>query len=121
MLKGKIQFGTNAQTQLRWDQDALDDCSPEDQVWGWSIRSTEVLHHDKDKLKDDFLHKMLHQGLLDKRANAPAWTEPTSIKHSVWFTSSMVVRVLQRIFKMDDKVVILDASSYEMKLTSLTW
>jgi hypothetical protein len=111
MLKGKIQMGTNAQSQCRWDQDALDDCSPEDQVWGWSIRSTDVLHCDRDKLKDDVLRKMLYQGLLDKKVNSPAWTEPTSIKHGVRFMSSVVVRVLQRIFKMDDKVVILDASS----------
>ena len=26
-------MGTNAQTQHCWDQDVLDDCSPEDQVW----------------------------------------------------------------------------------------
>jgi len=101
MLKGKVQMGNAHQTQLRWDQDVLDDCSPEDQVWGWSIWSTEVIHHNRTKIDDKVLVKMLYQGLLDKQPGAPAWTEPTSIKHGVHFMSNMVVRVLQRCFKMD--------------------
>jgi len=111
MLKGKIQMGTNAQTQHCWDQDALDDCSPEDQVWGWSIWATEVLHNECSKVQDDVLRKMLYQDLLDKKAGSPAWTEPLNIKHGVRFMSSVVVRVLQRIFKLDNKVVIPDSSS----------
>jgi hypothetical protein len=97
-------MGTDAQTRIRWDQDALEDCSPEDQVWGWSIRSSEVLHYDKDKFQDDVLRKMVSQGLLDKQAGAPAWTEPTSVKHGIRFATNMVVRVLQRVFKQDEKV-----------------
>ena len=104
-------MGTNAQTQHCWDQDALDDCSPEDQVWGWSIWATEVLHTERAKVQDDVLQKMLYQGLLDKKAGSPAWTEPLNIKHGVRFMSSVVVRVLQRIFKLDNKVVIPDSSS----------
>ena len=80
MLKGKIQFGTNTQTHICWDQDALDDCSPDDQIWGWSIRSSEILHHDRTKINDDVLCTMLYMGLLDKKAGAPAWTEQTSLK-----------------------------------------
>jgi len=35
MQKGKVQMGTNAQTLQHWDQDLLNDCSPEDQLhWG---------------------------------------------------------------------------------------
>ena len=97
-------MGNAAQTQLCWDQDALDDCSPEDQVWGWSIQSSEVLHHDRTKLDDEVSRKMLHQGLFDKQPGALAWTELTPIKHSVHFISNMVVQVLQRCFKMDNKV-----------------
>ena len=104
MLKGKVQMGNAHQTQLRWDQDTLDDCSPEDQVWGWSIRSSEVLHQDCTKFDDEVLHKMLYQGLLDKKAGALAWTDGTSVKQGDHFVSSMVVRVLQRCFRMDDKV-----------------
>ena len=36
MLKGKIQFGANVQTHFHWDQDTLNNCSPDDQIWGWS-------------------------------------------------------------------------------------
>jgi len=104
MLKGKIQMGNNAQSQTRWDQDALSDCSPEDQVFGWAIRSSEVLHCDRSKINDEVLCKMLYQGLLDKKAGGPAWTEPLNIKHGVRFMSSVVVRVLQRIFQTDAKV-----------------
>jgi len=60
MLKGKIQMGNAHQTQLRWDQDTLDNCSPEDQVWGWSIRSLEVLHQDHTKFDSEVLCKMLY-------------------------------------------------------------
>jgi len=107
MLKGKVQMGNDIQTKLRWDQDALEDCSPEDCVWGWSVRASEVLHHDKDKLEDKCLLKMLPQGLLDKQAGAPAWSENSEVKHGVRFVSSMIVRVLQRCFKMDEKVRLL--------------
>jgi len=83
MLKGKIQMGNAHQTQLCWDQDTLDNCSPEDQVWGWSIRSSEVLHQDCTKFDNEVLRKMLYQGLLNKKVGAPAWTEVMSVKHGV--------------------------------------
>ena len=118
MLKGKIQFGTNAQTHTRWDQDTLDDCSPDDQIWGWSIRSSEILHHDWTKIDDDVLRTMLYMGLLDKKAGAPAWTEQTSIKQWVHLASNMVVRVLQRCFRMDAKVGQTGRRSDLWKLTS---
>ena len=104
MVKGKVQMGTSPDTLLRWDQDVLADCSPEDQIWGWSIRSSEVLHYDWTKIDDRILHQMLSQGLLDKKDGAPAWTEYLSVKQGLRLTSSMVVRVLQRCFKIDDKV-----------------
>ena len=107
MLKGKVQMGNDVQTKLRWDKDTLEDCSPEDRVWGWSVYASEVLHHDKDKLEDECLLKMLHQGLLDKQAGAPAWSENSEVKHGVRFVSSMIVRVLQRCFRMDEKVQLL--------------
>jgi len=105
-------MGSDAQTQVRWDQDALEDCSPEDQVWGWSIRSSEVLHHDRNKIDDEVLVKMLYQGILDKQPGAPAWTEPTSIKQGVRLISNMVVRVIQRCLRMDDKVQRLSRLSF---------
>ena len=118
MLKGKIQFGTNAQTHTRWDQDALDDCSPDDQIWGWSIRSSEILHHDRTKINDDVLHTTLYMGLLDKKAGAPVWTEQTSLKQGIRLVSNMVVRVLQWCFKMDAKVGQTGHRSDLWKLTS---
>jgi len=90
-------MGTAAQTLLCWDQDTLDDCSPEDRVWGWSIWSTEVIHHDRAKINNKVLVKMLYQGLLNKQPGALAWTEPTLIKHGVCFVLNMVVRVLQTL------------------------
>ena len=110
MLKGKVRFGTDAQTFQRWDQDALSDYLPKDQVFGWTVRSTKVLHYNKAKVKDDVLSKMRYQGLLDKKASAPAWTEQSSVKHGVHFMLNMIIRVLQWIFKIDDKEVILDTS-----------
>jgi len=105
MLKGKVQMGSNVQTKLRWDQDTLEDCSPKDHVWGWSIHASKVIHYDKDKVDDECLLEMLCQCLLDKQAGAPAWGgENSKVKHGVCFVSSMIVCVLQCCFKMDDKV-----------------
>ena len=114
MIKGRVRMGSDAQTQVRWDQDALEDCSPEDQVWGWSICSSEVLHHDRNKINDEVLVKMLYQGILDKQPGAPAWTEPTSIKQGVRLVSNMVVCVIQRCLRMDDKVQRLGHLSFVM-------
>jgi len=97
-------MGTSGATHTRWDQDVLADCSPEDQIWGWSIRSTEVLHHDRAKFDDRVLVKMLYNGLLDRKDGAPAWSETLSIKQAVRHMSSALVRVVQRCFKTEDKV-----------------
>jgi len=48
-------MGTDAATFAQWHQDSLDDCSPEDRIWGWSIRSTEVIHYDRNKFDDKCL------------------------------------------------------------------
>jgi len=104
MLKGKIQMGNGPDTFNRWNDDILAECSPEDRVFGWSIRASEVLHHDQNKLDDRVLSKMLYMGLLDKQEGAPAWTEPTSIKHGIRLMSATVVRVLQKVFRLEDKV-----------------
>ena len=63
MIKGRIQMGTPQQTHLRWDQDCLLDCSVKDQVWGWSIRLSEVVHHERAKLADDAV-TVVRRGLL---------------------------------------------------------
>jgi len=97
-------MGSDHQTQVCWDQDTLSDCSLEDQIWGWSIRSSEILHYDRAKIDNKVLVNMLYQGILEKRAGAPAWTEPTSIKQGVRLVSNMVVRVIQQCLRMDDKV-----------------
>ena len=89
MLKGKVQMGTPAATLARWYQDRLEDCSPEDRVWGWSIRATEVLHDEKDRLDDECLRQMLFQGLKDSVEGAPAWTEKLSVKEGVRFLSAI--------------------------------
>ena len=104
MLKGKISMGTGPDTLLRWDQDVLSDCSPEDQVWGWSICSSKILHLDREKIGDRVLYQMLSQGLLDRKEGAPAWTESRDVKQGIWLASNMMVQVLQHCFKTDDKV-----------------
>src|SRR5258705_10351408 len=71
MLRGRVQMGTHQQTRDRWINDKLDDCSQDDQIWGWSIRSSEILDQDKNLLDDDVLRVMLYQGLLDAKPGAP--------------------------------------------------
>jgi len=109
MLKGKVKMGTPATTLSRWYNDRLEDCSPEDRIWGWSIRATEALHYDRDHLGDECLRQMLYQGLKDTAEGAPAWSEKLSIKEGVRFLSAISTRIVQRVLKVDNKV-ILDAS-----------
>jgi len=59
MLKGKIQMGTPSQDLRRWDQDLLCECSRDDQIRGWSIQSSDVLHIDHAKIDDEVLHEMI--------------------------------------------------------------
>jgi len=119
MVKGKVRAGSDADSLLRWDQDALKDCSAEDQIWGWSIRSTEVLHHDRIKINDSCLIEMLYAGLLNKQDGAPAWTEPTSIKYGIRLVMNQVIRVIQKIFKVEDKVATSQTLVFWYKLTSM--
>jgi len=104
MLKGKIRMGTNMENLRRWENDNLNECSPEDRVWGFGIRSSEVLHGDHAKIEDEVLVKMLYEGILDKKEGAPAWTEMSTVKHGVRFMSNMVLRVVQRCIRTDAKV-----------------
>ena len=97
-------MGTDAATFARWHQDSLDDCSPEDCIWGWSIRSTEVIHYDCIKFDDECLRKMLLQGLCDTAEGAPAWTERVSIKEGICFMSSVAMRIFQKFIRLNDKV-----------------
>ena len=97
-------MGTPQQTHLHWDQDRLLDCSVEDQVWGWSIRSSKVIHYERAKLADNTLHHIIMTGLCDTKEGVPARTEPVSIEHGICLVMNMVVWVLQRCFKLDDKV-----------------
>jgi hypothetical protein len=107
MLKGKVQMGTDAMTHSRWFHDNLDGCSPDDRIWGWSVRSTEVLHSDKAKIDDEVLERMLYLGLLDPKVHAPAWTEGLSIRQGVRLVSNAIVRVVQRVIKVDDRVCLV--------------
>jgi len=52
---------------------------------------------------------MLYQGLKDTAAGALAWTEKLSIKEGVRFLSAISTQIVQRVLKVDYKV-ILDAS-----------
>jgi len=104
MIKGRVQMGTEATSLLRWTNDALDDCSPYDRIWGWSIRSSEVLQHEKTKIDDDVLCKMLYLGLLDAQSGGAAWTEPTALRQGIRINSNATVQLLEKCLKMDDKV-----------------
>ena len=103
MLWGKVQMGTFEQTHTCWINNGLSDCSPDDQVWGWSIRSTEILDQDWGCINDNILQDMLYMALLDPAAET-VWAEALNLRQSTQLMSNMVVRILQRIFKTDDKV-----------------
>ena len=96
-------MGTFEQTHTHWINDGLTDCSPDDQIWGWSIRSTEILDQDKIRIDDDVLRDMLYLAILDPSVET-VWAEALNLRQSTRLTSNMVVRILQRIFKTDDKV-----------------
>ena len=103
MLCGKVQMGTFKQTHARWINNKLSDCSPDDQVWGWSIRSMEILDQDQAHIDDNVLHDMLYMAILDLAADT-VWAEALNLQQSTRLTSNMVVWILQCIFKTDNKV-----------------
>ena len=104
MIKGRVHMGTDAATHSRWINDNLEQCSIPDRIWGWSIRSTEILHHERAKIDDTVLRDMLYLALLDAGPANTAWTEPTNIKQGLRLTTNATVRLLHRVLKADDKV-----------------
>ena len=78
MLRGKVQMGTFKQTHARWINDKLLECSPDDQVWGWSIQSTEILNQDQGCINDNVLREMLYMALLDPDAET-VWAEALNL------------------------------------------
>jgi len=104
MLKGKIQMGTPVQDLCCWDQDALREYSCDDWIWGWSIRSSEVLHLDCSKINDEVLHEMILKSLVDTETGAPAWSETLFIKQGLCMAANMVTHILQKVFKAEAKV-----------------
>ena len=103
MLRGKVQMGTSEETHTCWINVKLSECSPDNQVWGWSIQSTEILDQDQACIGNDVLQEMLYMGILDPLADT-VWAEALNLWQSTRLTSNMVVQILQRIFKTDDKV-----------------
>ena len=63
MIRGKVQMGTPYQAHHQWNQDCLTDCLVEDQVWGWSVCSSEVVHYEQANLDNEVLHTMIMTGL----------------------------------------------------------
>ena len=97
-------MGNDADTKRRWHEDALDACSVDDRVWGWGIRSTDVLHHERAKIKDDVLIKMLLLGILDPKPGNTAWSSLFSLQQGIRLVSNAIVRVVQRVIQVEEKV-----------------
>jgi len=97
-------MGTDVATFTRWHQDSLDNCSPEDCIWGWSIHSSEVIHYDRAKFDDKCLRKMLLLGLCDTTEGMSAWNERVSVKEGIHFMSSVATRIFQKFICVNDKV-----------------
>ena len=103
-------MGSNAETLARWHHDSLKDCSQDDQIFGWSVRASEVLGHDKEKIDDEVLREMLYQGILDPKDGAPAWTEKLNLRQGLRLMSSAILRVLQRIFSVEERVPLASST-----------
>lgn len=69
-----------------WINDALLDWSPDDQVWGWSIWSMEILDQDKAHINDDVLRDMLYMAILDLDAET-VWAEALNLCQSTCLMS----------------------------------
>ena len=64
----------------------------------------EVTSQDCTKINNEVLRLMLNLSLLDNKAGALSWSEGTSVKQAMRLSANMIVRVLQRVWKQDDKV-----------------
>ena len=63
----------------------------------------EILDQDWSRINNNVLQEMLYMALLDPDAEM-VWAEALNLHQSTRLTSNMVVRILQRIFKINDKV-----------------
>ena len=88
----------------RWNDDRLLQCSLDDKIFGWSVRSTEVLHHERAQFKDEVLRDMLYLGIQDTKTHGGAWTENLGVKQGIRLAMNATIRVLQRVFTVEGKV-----------------
>ena len=63
----------------------------------------EILDQDRSRINNNVLQEMLYMALLDLDAET-VWAEALNLQQSTRLMSNMVVWILQRIFKTDDKV-----------------
>ena len=104
MIQGRVRMGNDAMTYSRWINDGLEQCSIPDRIWGWSIRSSEILHNQRAKIDDNLLCDMFALALLDAGPAGVAWTESNNLRQGLRLTTNASIRMLQWMLVTDDKV-----------------
>jgi len=101
MLFGKIPLANDATTKARWERDALPELHYNDALWGFAIRSSEVLQREQQHINDPVLYRLLRMGIFD-------WTGVNNLQsqamQAVRWASATSVRILERVFKLERKV-----------------
>ena len=101
MQHGTIPAGECVGSDARWERDVLPKCHNDNTLWGYVIRNSDVLHQERESVNDPVLFNLLRMGIYD-------WREVNALQNqavqAVRWSSAMIMRVLQRVFKLEKQV-----------------
>ena len=101
MLFGKVQLGNDAANKARWNSDALPECHNDDAMWGFAIRSSEVLERERGKINDPVLYRLFRIGVFDQQGVNQLQNQALQ---AVRWASATCIRLFQRILRVETQV-----------------
>ena len=101
MQHGTIPAGERVGSDARWERDVLPECHNDDTLWGYAIRNSDVLHQERESVNDPVLFNLLRMGIYDWRG---VNTLQNQAIQAVRWSSATIMRVLQRVFKLEKQV-----------------
>ena len=73
----------------------------DDTLWGYAIRNSDVLHRDREAVNDPVLFNLLRMGIYDWRGVNALQNQATQ---AIRWSSATIMRVLQRVFRLEKQV-----------------
>ena len=101
MCQGTILAGESAVSDARWNRDFLPEYHNNDTLWGYAVRNSDVLHQERGSINDPVLFNLLRMGIYDWRG---VNTLQNQAIQAVRWSSATIMRVLQRVFRLEKQV-----------------